>query len=99
MEAIEPAQNGMWVLRIYPGSDTEGGTAPALEVAADTREQMISWRDALQEARRQVEHELQKIHEESRILNIAKELSDIVVYCRSVPFELSESLLPLRMLR
>ena len=88
VEATETSQNGMWVLKIYPGQDQDGGHAPALEVAAETKDQMIQWKEALQEARKQVEDEMQKIHEESKILNIAKELSDIVVYCRSVPFQL-----------
>lgn len=82
----------MWVLRIYPGQDGDGGPAPALEVAADSREEMMQWRDSLQQARRQVEDELQKIHEESKITNIATELSDLIIYCRSVPFDESKQI-------
>ena len=90
VEAVEPPQNGMWILRIYPGQDGDGGPAPALEVAADSRDEMLQWRDSLQRARRMVEDELEKIHQESRIQNIATELSDLIIYCRSVPFDESK---------
>lgn len=90
VEAIEPPQNGMWILRIYPGQDGDGGPAPALEVAADSRDEMLQWRDSLQQARRMVEDELEKISQESRIQNIATELSDLIIYCRSVPFDESK---------
>lgn len=90
VEAVEPPQNGMWILRIYPGQDGDGSPAPALEVAADSRDEMLQWRDSLQRARRMVEDELEKIHQESRIQNIATELSDLIIYCRSVPFDESK---------
>ena len=90
MEAIEPPQNGMWILRIYPGQDGVGAPAPALEVAADSRDEMLQWRDSLQQAQRMVEDELEKIHQESCTQNIATELSDLIIYCRSVPSDESK---------
>ena len=88
VETIEPAENEMWVLKIHPRLDTKDDPAPTLEVGSDTRDQMISWGDALQEGSRQVKDETKKTRTES--LKIAKELSDLIVYCRAVPFLLSE---------
>ena len=83
----------MYMLRIFPKmTDTTTGR-PALEVASENLEEILDWQREVELARKKVEtlqmdilkHEKLKM-QESRSRRIALEMSDLVVYCRPVPF-------------
>ena len=92
VETLEPPKNGMFRMKIWPGSDGSDIPGPPLEVAVESKELLVQWRDALIDARKLYENEMKIIHQESRTLNITKDISDLIVYCRSVPFELESKL-------
>ena len=85
--------NNMYMLRIYPKTSAENIGRPALEVAADSPEEILEWQEVIEEQRNKAEtqkkemlkiEQVMKQHE--RVKRIARELSDMVVYCRPVPF-------------
>lgn len=71
-----------WMIRIH---------TPAMqnffEVGAQTKEIAVEWRNAIMEAAQNasvLENERRKIERNSKV---AKEMSDLIIYCRSVPFK------------
>lgn len=54
--------------------------------AVDTEQEMVEWLTCIQDASTQAEHAVNKIRALVEQKNIAKELSDLVVYCVTVPF-------------
>lgn len=57
------------------------------EVGLQTKEMAIEWRQAIMEAAQNaslLENERRKIERNSKV---AKEMSDLIIYCRSVPFK------------
>lgn len=89
--------NSMYVLRIYPKNTTQDGGIgrPAIEVAAESLEEILAWQRAIEEARNKLEtQELEMVKMQGilkareRSKKIALEISDMVVYCCPVPFQL-----------
>ena len=83
----------MYMLRIFPKmTDTTTGR-PALEVASEDIEDILEWQREIEAARNKVEtlqrdllkHE-RMMKQESRNKRIALAMSDLVIYCRPVPF-------------
>lgn len=71
-----------WMIRIH---------TPAMqnffEVGAQTKEIAVEWRNAIMEAAQNasvLENERRKMERNSKV---AKEMSDLIIYCRSVPFK------------
>jgi phosphatidylinositol phospholipase C gamma-1 len=57
------------------------------EVGVQTKEMAIEWRQAIMEAAQNasvLENERRKLERNSKV---AKEMSDLIIYCRSVPFK------------
>lgn len=72
-----------WVFRIV--SPTQNTTTPT-EIAVPSREEMLDWVQKIRETAQQANDLLRQGREIERTLRIAKELSNLIVYCRSVPF-------------
>lgn len=88
------------MLRIFPKMiDTTTGR-PALEVASEDIEEILDWQKEVEAARNKVEtlqrdilkHE-KLMKQESRSKRIALEMSDLVIYCRPVPFAIESELI------
>lgn len=60
--------------------------ATPIEIAAQTREEMMDWMQKIREMAQQANDLIKKGKEIERTLRIAKELSNLIIYCRSVPF-------------
>ena len=80
--AVLPGGEVEWMIRIH---------TPAMqnymEVGAQTKEIAVEWRNAIMEAAQNatvLENERKKIERNSKV---AKEMSDLIIYCRSVPFK------------
>ncbi|XP_002742254.1 1-phosphatidylinositol 4,5-bisphosphate phosphodiesterase gamma-1-like [Saccoglossus kowalevskii] len=58
-----------------------------LEVAADSEEEALSWQNSIRTAVEWAEKRDVDVRQHERNLRIAKEFSDLIVYCRSVPFK------------
>jgi phosphatidylinositol phospholipase C, gamma-1 len=71
-----------WILRI------QNPTMPnCFEVGVQTKEEAIEWMDAIKAAAQNasaMEDQRKKLERHSRV---AKEISDLIIYCRSVPFK------------
>ncbi|CAI8032851.1 1-phosphatidylinositol 4,5-bisphosphate phosphodiesterase gamma-1, partial [Geodia barretti] len=87
--------NHMYLLSIFPrqaqGNDQIG--RPALEVAAESLQEILDWQTAIEEVRYKLETQQQEdlkkeqlLDQQQRVKRIAREMSDLVVYCRPVPF-------------
>ncbi|XP_013381403.1 1-phosphatidylinositol 4,5-bisphosphate phosphodiesterase gamma-1 [Lingula anatina] len=63
-----------------------------LEIAASSEEDMLDWMKAIKDCANMAELRSKEHADQERALRIAKEFSDIIVYCRSVPF--NESNIP-----
>jgi len=81
-------ENNLYTLRIHPGG-VSGMTGGGLEVASYSLEEITQWKSAIQEAIVNLSENQLKIQKEVRKLQIAKEMSDLIVYCRSVPFDMN----------
>ena len=101
METHKIAGNNMYMLRIIPKTPPAGaGTnRPALEVATENLEDILDWQKRIEDARNAIEnhqHEVYKreqvLKQQSRSKRIALEMSDLVIYCRTVPFSLESEL-------
>ncbi|GAB6030572.1 hypothetical protein CHUAL_007434 [Chamberlinius hualienensis] len=57
-----------------------------IEIAALSREEMMDWVTNIRETAQQANDLIKQGKEIERTLRIAKELSNLIVYCRSVPF-------------
>lgn len=97
VETHKIAGNNMYMLRILPKSGPPGAGAsrPALEVATENLEDILDWQKRIEDARNAIEnhqHEVYKreqvLKQQSRSKRIALEMSDLVIYCRPVPFSL-----------
>lgn len=80
--AVLPGGEVEWMIRIH---------TPAMqnffEVGAQTKEIAVEWRNAIMEAAQNasvLENERRKLERNSKV---AKEMSDLIIYCRSVPFK------------
>ncbi|XP_072013746.1 1-phosphatidylinositol 4,5-bisphosphate phosphodiesterase gamma-1-like isoform X2 [Amphiura filiformis] len=71
-----------FVLRIVSPSQQR----PPVDVAATTLEDLQDWTKHIQEASVKAEERVIIAQSHERKMRIAKEFSDLVVYCRSVPF-------------
>lgn len=78
-------ESGLYTLRIHPAG--MAGVA-ALEVASHSLEEITQWKSSIQEAIVNLSETQIKLQKEVKKLQIAKEMSDLIVYCRSVPFEM-----------
>nr|ABM55782.1 phospholipase C gamma [Chaetopterus pergamentaceus] len=58
-----------------------------LEIAAETEEKMLDWMKNIRACANLAEEKVKKKHMIEKNKGIAKEFSDLIVYCRSVPFE------------
>ena len=83
----------MYMLRILP--KTDAGARPALEVATENLEEILDWQKQIETARNAIEtHQLdltkqeEVLMQQSRSKRIALEMSDLVIYCGTVPFSL-----------
>ena len=96
METHKIAGNNMYMLRILPKITNAGGNSrPMLEVATENLEDILDWQKRIEDARNAIEshqHEVYKkeqlLKQQSRSKRIALEMSDLVIYCRPVPFSL-----------
>ena len=80
-------ESGLFLLRIHPGGTV--GMTGALEVASRSLEEITLWKSAIQGAIVNLSESQLKIQKEVKRLQIAKEMSDLIVYCRSVPFDMN----------
>ncbi|XP_070574181.1 1-phosphatidylinositol 4,5-bisphosphate phosphodiesterase gamma-1-like isoform X2 [Ptychodera flava] len=64
---------------------TPGQSTP-MEIAAENEEDMQEWQKAIRSTATQAEERSNLDRRNERKLRIAKEFSDLIVYCRSVPF-------------
>ena len=83
-----PNENGLFTLRIHPGG-ISGPTGGGLEVAWRDLEEIRQWQTSIQEAIVNLDEAQLKMDQQVRKLQIAREMSDITVYCRSVPFDIN----------
>ena len=81
-------ESGLYTLRIHPTGMTGIAGVAALEVAAHSLEEITQWKSSIQEAIVNLSENQLKLQKEVKRLQIAKEMSDLIVYCRSVPFEM-----------
>lgn len=79
-------ESGLYTLRIHPS--IPGLSGGGLEVASRSLEEITLWKSAIQEAIVNLSENQLKIQKEVKRLQIAKEMSDLIVYCRSVPFDM-----------
>lgn len=80
--AVLPGGEVEWFLRIHNPSMQN-----IFEVGAQTKEIAIEWINAIKEAAQNasiLENERRKMERNSKV---AKEMSDLIIYCRSVPFK------------
>ena len=78
-------ESGLFTLRVHPAGMVG---AAALEVASRNLDDVIQWKSSIQEAIVNLSENQLKLQKEVKRLQIAKEMSDLIVYCRSVPFEM-----------
>ena len=83
-------ESGLYTLRIHPAG--MAGIA-ALEVASHNLDEITQWKQSIQEAIVNLSENQLKLQKEVKRLQIAKEMSDLIVYCRSVPFEMESKCL------
>lgn len=57
-----------------------------IEIAAPSKEEMLEWVKEIRDKAQEAQNLLKQGKEIERTLRIAKELSNLIVYCRSVPF-------------
>ena len=95
VETHKIAGNNMYMLRILPKVTTASNSRPALEVATENLEDILDWQKRIEDARNAIEshqHDLNKreqvLKQQSRSKRIALEMSDLVIYCRPVPFQI-----------
>ena len=103
METHKIAGNNMYMLRILPKITDNTTGRPALEVATENLEEILDWQRHIEDARNTIEslqNDLYKrdqvLKQQSRNKRIALEMSDLVIYCRPVPFQLESESLSLR---
>ena len=68
-------------------------TGAGLEVASRNLDEIAQWKTTIQEAIVNLSENQAKIQKEVKRLQIAKEMSDLIVYCRSVPFDMNSKCL------
>ena len=88
------------MLRIFPKMTDMTTGRPALEVASEDIEDLLEWQRQIEAARNKLDtlqadilkHE-KLMKQESRSKRIALEMSDLVIYCRPVPFVIESELI------
>ena len=88
------------MLRIFPKMTDMTTGRPALEVASEDIEDLLEWQREIEAARNKLDtlqrdilkHE-KLMKQESRSKRIALEMSDLVIYCRPVPFAIESELI------
>jgi phosphatidylinositol phospholipase C gamma-1 len=86
--------NHMYLLSIFPKAQANDQIGrPALEVAAESLQEILDWQHAIEDVRYKMETQQQEdlkkqqlLDQQQRVKRIAREMSDLVVYCRPVPF-------------
>lgn len=86
--------NNLYCLRIFPknfGMDAIG--VPAIEVASEGLEEAIEWQRAIEDVRNKAETKEIDARRAEQVMRqnearkkIAREMSDLVIYCRPIPF-------------
>lgn len=80
-------QEGFFTMRILPSGTTNSVTG-GLEVASRHLEELQQWQASIKEAMINLEKAQQQMDQQVKKLHIAKEMSDLIHYCRAVPFEM-----------
>lgn len=77
-----PVLNTMdWLIKI----ETPGPLG-CFEMAAQTREEALEWGNKIRDTAQSALHREDESKKKERALRIARELSNLVIYCRSVVF-------------
>jgi phosphatidylinositol phospholipase C, gamma-1 len=80
--AVVPGGEAEWMIRIHTPTMQN-----YFEIGSTTKELAVEWRNAIVESAQSAtvqENERRKIERDSKV---AKEMSDLIIYCRSVPFK------------
>lgn len=80
--AVVPGVEAEWMIRIHTPTMQN-----YFEIGSATKELAVEWRNAIVESAQSAtvqENERRKIERDSKV---AKEMSDLIIYCRSVPFK------------
>jgi len=75
-------------MRILP-SGTTNTTTGGLEVASRQLEDLQQWQASIKEAIVDLQKAQQQIDQQVKKLHIAREMSDLIHYCRTVPFDMA----------
>ena len=99
METHKISGNSMYILRILPRITEGTAGRPVLEVATENLEDILDWQKQIELARNAIESQQldlykkqQVLKQQSRSKRIALEMSDLVVYCRPVPFSIESEI-------
>uniref|UniRef100_A0A673AKN7 Phosphoinositide phospholipase C n=1 Tax=Sphaeramia orbicularis TaxID=375764 RepID=A0A673AKN7_9TELE len=85
---VSSCQIGEWPLHFLSYSELQGcTTGPVLDVAANSQEELKEWVLKIREVTMTSEAKLEEGKMMERRKKIALELSDLVIYCRPVPFD------------
>jgi len=83
------------MLRILPKMTGSQSGRPALEVATENLEDILDWQKKIEDARNSIETQQHLLIKRDQVLKqqsarkrIAVEMSNLVLYCRPVPFSL-----------
>ncbi|XP_064393377.1 1-phosphatidylinositol 4,5-bisphosphate phosphodiesterase gamma-1-like [Halichondria panicea] len=94
LEAHKNPASNTYILRIHPVPEP-GGTSRPLEVASEKLDEIIEWQQMIEEVKSKLQNQAQATLKQQQVLNqqarqkkIALEMSDLVFYCRPVPFNL-----------
>jgi phosphatidylinositol phospholipase C, gamma-1 len=80
--AVVPGGEAEWMIRIHTPTMQN-----YFEIGSTSKELAVEWRNAIVESAQSAtvqENERRKIERDSKV---AKEMSDLIIYCRSVPFK------------
>ena len=80
-------QEGFFTMRILPRGTTNSMTG-GLEVVSRNLEELQQWQASIKEAMINLEKAQQQMDQQVKKLHIAKEMSDLIHYCRAIPFEM-----------
>lgn len=83
---VELVMNNQWIVRVQ----TPLAGAP-FDMAAVSQEEALEWLDAIKEAAESASMRSLQHREMERAWRIAKDMSDLIIYCRSVAFNLERA--------
>ena len=78
-------ENGLYTLRVH----LNGTTGAGLEAASRSLDEIMQWKSAIEEATTNLSQNQLKLQKEVKRLHIAKEMSDLIGYCRAVSFDIN----------